>query len=126
MPPEAFVVQFVVHADEQSDLARLFPGAYVDFTWNNIFVVSVWTNDPDSLIQSIHRTLGANAEMLQLLVPPYTLNSSTQRWLEYNLVWVALLTLVFAAGCTCGGVLVFQCIGARRAMERGRVLRRYN
>ncbi len=31
----------VVHADEKSDVARLFPGSYVDFTWDNVFVVCV-------------------------------------------------------------------------------------
>jgi hypothetical protein len=49
----AHVVQFVVHANEKSDVTRLFTGAYVDFTWNNVFVVSIWTNEPDSLMRSV-------------------------------------------------------------------------
>ena len=116
----SFVVQFVVHANEKSDVSRLFTGAYVDFTWNNVFVVSVWTNDPASLIKSIQETLASNSNILQVLVPPYTMETSTQKWLQYNLVWVALLVLVFTAGCICGGVLIFQCFDARKAIYRHR------
>ena len=113
-----FVVQFVVHANEQTDVARLFQGSYVDFTWNNVFVVSIWTNEPESLMKSVTETLNANTNILQVLVPPYTLESSTQKWLQYNLVWVCLIILVFSAGCVCGGTLVFQCFDARKAMYR--------
>jgi hypothetical protein len=116
----AFVVQFVVHANEKSDVSRLFTGAYVDFTWNNVFVVSVWTNDPASLTKSIQETLDSNSNILQVLVPPYTMETSTQKWLQYNLVWVALLALVFTAGCICGGVLIYQCFDARKAIYRHR------
>lgn len=112
----AFVVQFVVHSNEKSDVSRLFPGAYVDFTWNNVFVVSMWTNEPSSLMSSIRETLDSNTELLQVLVPPYTMETSTQKWLQYNLVWVALLVLVFTTGCICGGALIFQCFDARKAI----------
>ena len=114
----ASVVQFVVHANEKSDVTRLFPGSYVDFTWNNVFVVSVWTNDPKSIIPIIQETLDANSNILQTLVPPYSMEASTQKWLQYNLVWVMLLVLVFTAGCVCGGTLIFRCFDARRAIYR--------
>jgi hypothetical protein len=116
----SFVVQFVVHANEKTDVSRLFPGAYVDFTWNNVFVVSIWTNDPETLMQSIRETLDANSNILQTLVPPYTMETSTQKWLQYNLVWVVMLILVFTAGCLCGGTLIFQCLDARKAIFRQR------
>jgi len=112
----AHVVQFVVHANEKTDVSRLFTGAYVDFTWNNVFVVSIWTNDPDSLVKSINDTLNSNTNILQILVPPYTIEASTQKWLQYNLVWVLTLALVFVAGCVCGGVLISQCLAARKAV----------
>ncbi len=112
----AHVVQFVVHANEKTDVSRLFTGAYVDFTWNNVFVVSIWTNDPDSLIHSVTETLNENANILQILVPPYTIEASTQKWLQYNLVWVLTLVLVFTGGCVCGGVLIFRCFDARKAI----------
>jgi hypothetical protein len=105
----AHVVQFVVHANEKTDLTRLFPGAYVDFTWNNVFVVSIWTNDPDPLIKSIKETLDANTDNIKTLVAPYSLDDSTQKWLQYNLVWVLLLVLVFTAGCVCGATLIKSC-----------------
>ena len=117
---DSFVVQFVVHANEKSDVSRLFIGAYVDFTWNNVFVVSVWTNDPASSIESIQGILTANSNIVQVLVPPYSMEASTQKWLQYNLVWVALLALVFMAGCVCGSVLIFQCFDARKAVYRHR------
>lgn len=110
------VVQFVVHADEKSDVTRLFTGSYVDFTWNNVFVVSIWTNDPEPLMQSVRETLASNSDVLQTLVPPFTIEASTQKWLQYNLVWVVMLILVFTAGCVCGGMLIFQCFEARKAI----------
>lgn len=110
------VVQFVVHADEETDVAHLFMGAYIDFTWNNVFVVSIWTNDPKPLMLSVQETLTSNSDKLQVLIPPYTIEASTQKWLQYNLVWVATLVLVFTAGCLCGGMVIYQCFDARRAM----------
>jgi hypothetical protein len=114
----AQVVQFLVHADEKTDITRLFPGAYVDFTWNGIYVVSIWTTEPESLIRSIRQTLAENTNVVQSLVLPYTLEVSTQKWLASNLVWVALLVLICISGCACGGGLVLQCFNARRAIYR--------
>ena len=51
------VVQFVVYAEEMADVTRVFPGANVDFTWNNVFVVSIWTNDAARLIPDIQEAL---------------------------------------------------------------------
>jgi hypothetical protein len=116
----AHVVQFVVHANEKSDVTRLFTGAYVDFTWNNVFVVSIWTNEPDSLMRSVQEILAANTNIVQVLVPPYTMESSTQRWLQYNLVWVVLLLLVFTTGCVWGGTLIYHCFDARNAILKNR------
>ena len=78
------VVQFVVYAEEQADVTRVFPGAYVDFTWNNVFVVSIWTNDALTLIPDIQRALHAHETELQVIIPPYTMAAATQKWLEYN------------------------------------------
>jgi hypothetical protein len=116
----AHVVQFVVHANEKSDVTRLFTGAYVDFTWNNVFVVSIWTNEPDSLMRSVNEILAANTNIVQVLIPPFTMESSTQKWLQYNLVWVVLLLLVFTAGCVCGGTLIYQCFDVRKAIHKNR------
>ena len=116
----AHVVQFVVHANEKSDVTRLFTGSYVDFTWNNVFVVSIWTNEPDSLMRSVREILDANTNILQVLVPPYTMEASTQKWLQYNLVWVLLLLFVFTAGCVCGGTMIYQCFDARNAIYKHR------
>ena len=99
------VVQFIVYAEEQADVTRVFPGAYVDFTWNNVFVVSIWTNDAARLIPDIQQALKTHETEIQTLVPPYTMAAATQKWLEYNLIWVCLLLLVFVAGCACGGVM---------------------
>jgi hypothetical protein len=115
------VVQFLVHANEKTDITRLFPGAYVDFTWNNVFVVSIWTSEPESLTRSIKQTLAENTNVIQTLVFPYTLEVSTQTWLKYNIVWIALLLLIFVAGCACGGGLVLQCFNARKSIYRQRV-----
>ena len=113
-PTAGHVVQFLVYAQEQADVTRLFPGAYVDFTWNNVFIVSIWTNDPNSLMQTVTQTLGANENVVQLLVPPYTMNASTQKWLEYNMLWVILLLLVFLSGCVCGGMMIAKCADIRK------------
>jgi hypothetical protein len=112
------VVQFLVHANEQSDITRLFPGANVDFTWNNVFIVSIWTSEPDSLMPSVREILNANPNVLQTLIAPFTLEVSTQKWLEFNGVWIVMLLLIFTAGCACGGGLVMQCFNARRAIYR--------
>ena len=112
------VVQFVVHANEKTDVTRLFPGAYVDFTWNNVFVVSIWTNEPDPLIKSLKDTLDKNSDSIKTLVPPYALEDSTLKWLQYNLVWILLLLLVFTSGCACGAILIHKCFEARKAIAR--------
>ena len=108
------VVQFVVYAEEQADVTRVFPGANVDFTWNNVFVVSIWTNDAARLIPDIKQALSAHEVEIQTLVPPYTMAAATQKWLEYNLIWVCLLVFVFVAGCACGGVLLSKCMSIKR------------
>lgn len=115
------VVQFVVHANEKTDVERLFPGSYVDFTWNNVFVVSIWTSEPAALMKSVSETLDSNSNIVQTLVVPYSLESSTQKWLQYNLVWVLMLVLVFTAGCACGSTLVIQCFDAQKAIFRHRI-----
>ena len=99
------IVQFVVSADEQSAVTRAFPGASVDYTWNNVFVVTVWTGDPEKAIPSIQSTLDQNTE-LRVLVSPYTISVATQRWLQYNGLWVLVLVLTFVGGCVCGLVVV--------------------
>ena len=96
------VVQFVAYAPQQTDITHLFPGAQVEFTWNNVFIVTIWTNSPEALVTEINATLNLNPN-IQLLVPPFPLESASRKWLEYNLVWISLLVLVFLAGCTCGG-----------------------
>ena len=116
-PTAGHVVQFLVYAQEQADVTRLFPGAYVDFTWNNVFIVSMWTNEPAGLMQSVTETLNANANVVQLLVPPYTMNAATQKWLEYNMLWVILILLVFLSGCVCGGMMIAKCADLRRHMH---------
>ena len=103
------VVQFIVYAEEQADVTRVFPGANVDFTWNNVFVVSIWTTDAARLIPDIKEALKVHEVEIQTLVPPYTMAAATQKWLEYNLIWVCLLVFVFIAGCACGGALLNKC-----------------
>ncbi len=112
-PTSGTVVQFIVYAEEQADVTRVFPGANVDFTWNNVFVVSIWTNDPVKLIPDIQQALSAHDVEIQTLVPPYTIAAATQKWLEYNLIWVCLLVFVFVAGCACGGMLLSKCISIK-------------
>ena len=108
------VVQFIVYADEKADVTRVFPGAYVDFMWNNVFVASIWTNDAAKLIPDIEQTLKTHETEIQTLVPPYTMAAATQKWLEYNLIWVFLLLLVFVAGCACGGFMLNKCITIKK------------
>ena len=100
------IVQFVVSADEQSTVTRTFPGASVDYTWSNVFLVTVWTSDPEKAIPSIRSILDQNANELRVLVSPYTISVATQRWLQYNGLWVLVLVLTFVGGCVCGLVVV--------------------
>ena len=109
-PINGNVVRFVVYAPLQSDLMHLFPGAQIDFTWNNVFIVTIWTNDPQTLIPDIQKTLDENSTLIQVIIPPVTLAAATHKWIEYNLVWVALLLLIFLTGCACGGFAINQCM----------------
>lgn len=114
------VVQFVVYAPQQSDVTHLFPGAQVDFTWNNVYIVTIWTNDPNTLIPDVRSTLDSNAAVVQTIIPPFTIAAATQKWIEYNMVWVALLVLIFLAGCACGGMAIVKCASIKRdALRRG-------
>ena len=63
-PTSGTVVQFIVYAEEQADVTRVFPGAYVDFTWNNVFVVSIWTNDASRLIPDIQQMMISEEERM--------------------------------------------------------------
>ena len=99
------IVQFLVFADHQSDVVSAFPGASVDFTWNNVFVVTVWTEDPARAIPMIEQAL-LEATSLKVLVKPYTLDVATQKWLQYNLLWVLILVITFMGGCVCGATMV--------------------
>ena len=113
------VVQFVVYAPQQSDVTHLFPGAQVDHTWNNVFIVNIWTNDPATLIPDIRHALDTNSNVIQTIIPPFALAAATQKWMEYNLVWVAMLVLLFLAGCACGGFVISKCNSIKRDMPRG-------
>jgi len=113
------VVQFVVYAPQEADVTHLFPGAQIDHTWNNVFVVSIWTNDSDTLIPSIQQALNSNSEVIQTIVPPVTISAATKKWIEYNLVWVAMLVLIFLAGCACGGVMILKCRSIKQETSRG-------
>jgi hypothetical protein len=108
------IVQFLVYAQEQSDITRIFPGSSTDFTWNNVYIVSIWTNDPDTLIPDINKALEENSKTIQILIPPFTIEAATQKWIEYNLVWVLLLIMVFVAGCSCGGLIIKQCLSIKQ------------
>ena len=108
IPPTGNIVQFLVFAERQSEVLDAFPGASVDYTWNNVFVVTVWSDDPAKTMPHINEVLAADPN-LKVLVPPYTLDVATQRWLQYNLLWVAVLLLVFVGGCVCGGLMVGDC-----------------
>jgi hypothetical protein len=103
------VVQFVVYAPQESDVTHLFPGAQIDHTWNNVFVVSIWTNAPDTLVPDIQRALDSNSSVIQTIIPPFTLSAASKKWIEYNLVWVAILVLIFLAGCACGSAAISKC-----------------
>ena len=112
---DGHVVQFIVHASHETEISRLFPGADVQFTWNDIYIVRIWTHDPQGLIPQIQSVLDNNTEVIQVIVPPLTLTAATQKWIEYNLVWALLLVMVFISGCACGAVIVYQCIGIKHA-----------
>ena len=111
------VVQFFVYAEAQTDVSKVFPGAYVDYTWNNIFVVSIWVENPDTAIPLIRRTIEANP-ILRVVIPPYTMAASTQRWIHYNAVWVAMLSLLFFGGCTCGMITMNWCAGYKNGAHQ--------
>jgi hypothetical protein len=102
------VVQFVVYAETQADVSKVFPGAYVDYTWNNMFIITIWVENPDTAIPLIRKTIDEN-QIIKLVIPPYTMTAATQKWLQYNAVWVAMLLLIFVGGCTCGVVLMKWC-----------------
>ena len=102
------VVQFVVYAEAQADVSKVFPGAYIDYTWNNLFIVSIWVENPDTAIPLIRKTIDEN-QIIKVVVPPYTMTAATQKWLQYNAVWAAMLVLIFVGGCTCGVVVMKWC-----------------
>jgi hypothetical protein len=112
------IVQFIVYADRQSDVSKVFPGAQIDHSWNNLFVVSLWTKDPDTLIRDAKQQLEASASTLQTIIPPFQIGTATQKWIEYNLVWVAVLLLLFLTGCACGGAAVAKCSSLKRAVAK--------
>jgi hypothetical protein len=117
---DGHIVQFVVYAAQESDITRFFPGASVQFTWNNVFVVQMWTHDPSGLVTEIQSVLDKNPTDMQLIVPPMALAAATQKWIEFNLVWVLLLLMIFIAGCACGGVLVNNCLSIKQAVHKKR------
>jgi hypothetical protein len=51
------IVQFLVFAEDIVEINKAFPGASVDYTWNNVFVVTVWTDDPSTAIPAIQATI---------------------------------------------------------------------
>lgn len=107
------IVQFLVSAEGISDVIKVFPGASVDYTWNNVFVVTVWTDDPSTAIPAIQATLSRYPN-LHVLISPYTMTVATQRWLEYNMVWVLVLILTFIAGCVCGSAIIGNVCGYKK------------
>ncbi len=115
---DGHIVQFVVYAAQESDITRFFPGASVQFTWNNVFVVQMWTHDPAGLITEIQSVLDKNPTAMQLIVPPMALAAATQKWIEFNLVWILLLVMIFIAGCACGGVMVNNCLSIKKAVGK--------
>ncbi len=116
---DGHVVQFIVHAMHESEISQLFPGADVQFTWNDIYIVRIWTHDPQGLVPEIQGVLDKNPDVLQVVVPPLALAAATQKWIEYNLVWALLLATVFISGCACGAVVIHQCqTGIKQATHR--------
>ena len=114
---DGHIVQFVVYAPQESDITHLFPGANVQFTWNNVYVVQMWTHDPTGLIPEIQAVLSKNESIIQTIEPPLTLAASTQKRLEYNLVWATMLLLIFLSGCACGGLAIHKCLSIKQAVR---------
>lgn len=114
------VVQFVVYAEEMSTITQMFPGAKVEFTWNNVFIVTIWTHDAAALIPTVRAAL--DASQVQVIVPPFPLQAATRKWIEYNMVWVCVLLLVFLCGCTCGAGAVYHSIKRQAPRHRCRTL----
>ena len=108
------VIQFVVHAHTPSDVNRVFPGADIQFTWNNVYIVKLWTNDPNAMITHINSILENNKEIINPILPPLILEAATQRWIEYNVLWILMFATIFIAGCACGGAFVSTCIGIKK------------
>lgn len=106
------VVQFVVHVDDKTSLAQLFPGAQIDFTWNDIYIVTIWTHDAESMIPVIQTTLDTNK--IEVLIPPLYLEAATRRWIEYNILWIGVLIIVFLSGCTCGAAMAYRIASIKR------------
>ena len=111
------VVQFIVHALHESEISKLFPGSDVQFTWNDIYIVRIWTHDPQGIVPEIQKILDENTEVLQVIVPPLALPIAAQKWLEYNLIWALLLAMVFISGCACGAVIIQQCSTIKHATQ---------
>lgn len=109
------VIQFVVYSPDEATVTRLFPGAQVEFTWNNVFIVTIWAQRSEDAIREINSVLAANKETLQVIIPPFPVEEATRKWIEYNLAWVCVLLVVFMAGCTCGGCIIKQLANIRRA-----------
>jgi len=120
---DGHIVQFAVYAAHESDITRFFPGASVQFTWNNVYLVQMWTHDPDGLVAEIQGVLDKNPNVMQSIIPPMTITAATQKWIEFNLVWVLLLLMIFIAGCACGGVLVNNCMSIKQAVHGKRKCR---
>jgi len=114
---DGHVVQFIIHTLQESEISRLFPGADVQFTWNDIYIVRTWTHDPQSVIPEIQNILDQNTNTIQVIIPPLSLAAATEKWIEYNLVWALLIAMVFVAGCACGAVIVNQCMNIKRATQ---------
>ena len=110
---DGHVVQFVVYARQSSDITHLFPGATVQSTWNNVYLVRIWTHDPGGLISEIQTTLEKNTAILETVIAPFTLEAATQKWIEYNAVWAMMLITIFITGCACGAVVIDQCMHGR-------------
>ena len=108
------VIQFVVHAHTPSDVNRVFPGADIQFTWNNVYIVKLWTNDPDAMIAHINSILDNNKEIINQILPPLILEAATQRWIDYNFLWILMFLTIFIAGCACGGALVSTCLNIKK------------
>ena len=69
--------------------------ARVDFTWNNLYIVKIWTNEPATLTMEVKSTLDRNS----------------------GVVLLALLLLILA-GSACGGVAILKCARIKRDIHR--------